>query len=166
MKATEKLTLDTEGIPIGLWGKDHWSTLAYIETICVENRDGLGMPKPAKIQTNLNRHPELAFMSVTPFGSQLNGEQYGIRLAGGVELPGTDYDEWDCIEDMCKAHLVLDVGFTGSPAFRLTALGSAVAAKVRAYKATGGNFGEMRMSADDLRVLNNSVGMSIDGDGD
>lgn len=48
-------------------------------------------PAAAKIQTNRNRHPHLAHYHE----KELDGAQYGIRLKGGVTLPGPDYDEWD-----------------------------------------------------------------------
>ena len=61
-------------IPMVLWGKDHWSTLAYIETTCVDSTDGIGRPSHARIQTNKDRHPEKR----NPY----DGAGYGIPSKG------------------------------------------------------------------------------------
>ena len=83
-------------IPIEQWGRDHWSTFTYIETVCVEIV--IGIPGRRKIQTNHNRHPRLIHFH--SHASELDGARYGIRLKDGVTLPGPDYDEWDCLDDM------------------------------------------------------------------
>jgi hypothetical protein len=36
MNAIKKLEVPRDPVPIELWGKDHWTTLAYIETRCVD----------------------------------------------------------------------------------------------------------------------------------
>ena len=160
MTTTNELTqdeLDQFGVQIERWGKDHWSTLAYIESICVDSMNGVGRVGRCKVQTNIDRHPEYAHMSVTPVGSQLDGAKFGIRLADST-LPGPAYDEWDCIEDFENNFLVVDVGFTSEPAYRMTRLGNLVAGKVRAHWAcSGGNYADIRVTPAEIETMKKQV---------
>lgn len=134
-------------IPIEQWGRDHWSTFAYIETVCVERV--IGIPDRRKIQTNHNRHPHLIHHhSHTP---ELDGARYGIRLKDGVTLPGPDYDEWDCLDDMEEAGLIVDVGTGINPAYRMTEKGCEIAAQLRKHKAMGGQYAEFTPKTDPER---------------
>ena len=121
------------------WGKDHWSMLAYVESLCVDSLDGIGVPDFRRVQTNLNRHPGLAVAGLSGFH---DGAKYGIRLYGGEELPGPDYDEWDCIDDLeCEG--LIEIHGTGiHPAYVMTVKGQRLAGILRAHKAAGGKFAE------------------------
>lgn len=125
--------------PMSQWGKDHWSTFAYIETLCVDSIDGIGTPDHRRVQTNSNRHPALDgnAYNILP----CRGEDYSIRLTGGKEIPGPDYDEWDCIDDMISEGLLLHVGTGINPAYRLTKKGTDIIGKLREWKVNGGMFG-------------------------
>ena len=113
-----------EFVPMEQWGKDHWSTFAYIETLCV---DGTGTPDPRRMRTN--------------------GRKYPTRLKEGKEL--SNHNDWDCAKDLEAAGLILDVnGFdchpipTTSglklPKFKLTELGWMVIGQLRKHLASGG----------------------------
>lgn len=121
-------------IPPGEWGKDHWSLLLYVETRCVDSPDGVGRPDNRNIQTNFNRHYEMANKN---YRGNHDGAKFGIRLRDRT-LPGPDYDEWDCMEDLMAAGYMRDVGPTLSPMYRMTERGQKVAALLRAHKARGG----------------------------
>ena len=108
------------------WGRDHWNVLCYIETCCV---DGTGRPDPRSVQTNHARHPHM--------GNPLDGSTHGIRLNGEV-LPGADYDEWDCLDDLEVFGLIENVGTGLNRRYRMTPTGQALAAQVRAHRANGG----------------------------
>ena len=143
-----ELTKDDAGVKIEQWGKSHWSTFAYLETLCVDFSDGVARPDLARVSANLNRHPGL--VGTTPFGTVLDGSDYGIMLADGKTLPGPEYDEWDCIYDM-ECYGLLTSGGTGiNPEYRLTDLGAAVVAQLRKHKAQGGKFGNFRVDLDSL----------------
>ena len=117
-----------------MWGKDHWSILAYLETKCVDSKNGEGKPNPLQIQTNHNRHP---FM-----GNNLDGAEFGIRLRGDVELPGPDYDEWDCLDDAERLGLIENLGTGINRLYKFTEFGIKIANQIRAHKARGGNFAD------------------------
>jgi hypothetical protein len=149
---------------IDQWGKDHWSTLAYIETCCVDND---GKLVNARMRTSHQRHPLLAHRS--KFGGGVDGHQYPTMLRGEATLEG--HDDWDCLRDLEEAGLVkikrptdraiwdIDEGRRGpiktASGFHhkeiqvrvgLTNLGLSVTAELRAYKTKGGNFGSFSPS--------------------
>ena len=134
---------DTNRVPIPMteWGKDHWSTFAYIETRIIDYK---GVVDFQHLQCNANRHPQ--FQPTTNLGSNRDGSAYSIRLKGR-ELPGPDYDEWDCIADMEQLGLLENIGTGIYPVFRMTELGIAIAGRLRAHKASGGMFGTFNPTA-------------------
>jgi hypothetical protein len=119
-------------IEISKFGKDHWSTFAYIECRCVDNK---GVPDRRHMRTDVDLHPGLAGcdpMSYRPPG------KYPTRLKDG-EVAG--HDDWSCAEDLEREGLI-EIGGTGiNPVFKMTEKGEALAAKLRAHKAAGGTFG-------------------------
>ena len=129
-------------VPIEKWGRDHWSTFAYIETLCVEGSDAIGVPSLQKMQCNADRHPELATFGL--LGTFNDGSAYAIRLADGEEIPGPDYDDWDCVDDMEAEQLLVRVGTGVHPAYTLTDRGKMIAGQLRSHKASGGNWATFR----------------------
>lgn len=75
------MTMAPRIIPLEEWGKDHWSTLLYIETRVVDHKGYID-----------NR--------------QMRGrdEKYPTRLADGKEEPM--HSDFDCAQDMIKAGLL------------------------------------------------------------
>ena len=126
------------GIEMSRWGKDHWSVFAYIESLCVDYPDGIARPDRRRMQTNPARHPGL--VGVMTVGTVLDATEYGIRLAGGKELPGAYYDEWDCIDDLEWYGLVRSMGTGINPEYRMTEKGMCMAAQLRTHKANGGQY--------------------------
>ena len=117
------------------WGKDHWSVFAYVETCVVDRR---GRLDNRRIQANLNRHP--AHAGGRADGSQVDGAKYPIRLRNGETLPGSDYDEWDCLDDLEWSGLIENTGTGLNRCYRMTSLGENLAQQVRANKGRGGSF--------------------------
>ena len=141
----EALKPEDAGVNIREWGKDHLSCMLYVESICRSDPKGIGRPDLTRVQANMNRHPGLvARMPVS--GEPLDGSKYPIRLAGGREMPGPDYDEWDCIHDLECHGLVRRAGTGINPLFTMMHDGDALAATLRRFKAAGGNLVEFDMS--------------------
>jgi hypothetical protein len=113
---------------IDLFGKDHWSTFAYIETLCVDNR---GVPSREHMRCHAGRHP-------LQLGSAGDGSRYPTRLKDGSTL--ANHDDWDCADDLETEGLIENVGSGVNPAYRMTDEGWRVGAKLREHKATGGVF--------------------------
>ena len=134
---TKQHLCEMKPIPMSKWGKDHWSTLAYLETLAVDYK-GWAIPVNAMMRTNEIRHPHL--LGNTGFSSDaLNGGGYPTRLKEG-EVKG--HDDWDCVDDAIEEGLVEDVGTGLNRAYKFTKLGKEVMAKLRQFKMDGGNFGD------------------------
>ena len=138
------LTPADAGVPIEKWGKDHWSVFMYVESICVNSTDGIGSPDHRRIQTNHNRHPEKRNNN---YHSSPDGADFGIRLNDGTELPGPDYDEWDCIRDLECYGFLRDIGTGIRPLYRITEKGNALAAALRKHKTGGGMLVDFRYTS-------------------
>lgn len=137
-------------VPIELWGKDHWSTLAYLETRCVDHGGIIHLPQ---MRCDNARHPMLAHVR------NLGPSKCPTRLADGVDLE--NHDDWDCVFDMIEVGLLKMTGIprnilviippgkrgpispslqSPKPVVKLTDYGLEVSGKLRAHKAKGGNF--------------------------
>lgn len=132
-------------IPMDRWGKDHWSTFAYLETLTVDHR---GVIENSRMRCNARLHRELVAM---PFMDH-DGAKYPTILKDG-EIDR--HDDWSCLEDMVSAGLIRafyrvarhGVVFGGNEAkVELTPLGQKVAAELRVHKAGGGAFGSFNPS--------------------
>lgn len=84
-------------LSINQWGKDHWSTFAYIESRCVDHK---GVLKNANMRTNVGRHP---LFVARGFGTPGDGSKYPTR---GKHSELSDHDDWDCLNDMVEAGLI------------------------------------------------------------
>lgn len=105
------------------WGRDHWSTFAYIETRVVDHK---GVPERHHMRCSVKLHPGLVHQ--TPF-STLDGQKYPTILKGGERLP--DHDDWSCADDLEAYGLIKQEGTGIHPVFVLTDLGKTVAAALR-----------------------------------
>lgn len=129
-------------IPVEKWGKDHWSTLAYLETVVVDHNGNINNQK-MRCNPRLHRH------FADTYHLERDPDKYPTRLRGG-ELQH-NHDDWSCLEDMVAAGLIEseflrvhdDLTFGTSKArVKLTDLGRFYAAELRKFKATGGNFAD------------------------
>lgn len=133
-------------VAVSMFGKDHWSMFAYLETCCVDGKAGWGRLAPSRMRTNGQKRPELAENVPwrAKFGTRLQSffelvgrEDPELAAAAGLQL--LDHDDWDCLADLEAAgFVVVAPGERGQA--RLTELGFAVAAEVRKHKASGHQF--------------------------
>jgi hypothetical protein len=103
----------TAPVPVSRWGKDHWTTFAFVETRWVDHR---GMLDHDRMRCDRRRHPAFyaAKRRTIAFGSDMDGGRYPTRLKtevqgadgrwGVVELPG--HDDYDCVDDALRAGLL------------------------------------------------------------
>ncbi len=132
--------MNLKPIPLSDWGRDHWSTLGYIECRCVDNR---GIPDRDHMRCNPARHPGLS-------GRGGWKPQYSTRLKGhSIEVPlqRAGHDDWDCAYDIEVAGLLIDEGSGINPLWKLTPLGLSICAALRAHKAAGGSFATFNVLA-------------------
>lgn len=94
--ATDAVSREFAAIPVARWGQDHWSTLAYIESRCV---DHYGVLDNNQLRVHERRHRVYVY-SHPVMGVRTGGSKYPTRLNDGeVE----SHDDIDCVLDMQDA---------------------------------------------------------------
>ena len=114
-----------EAIPPTDWGRDHWSTLVFLEMMTVDN---MGLVQVPHMRTDPDVHPKYVYHTTK--------KRYPTRLQGGKKLSG--HDDWSCMEDMIDAGMMVALMRGRSVWVFFTPFGSAVAGALRAFKARGG----------------------------
>lgn len=122
-------------VPMDRWGKDHWSTFAYIETRVV---DYGGEPDLRHMRTDVSLHPNMGPHECVGGGLPIDSAKHPTRLRDGASA--SPHDDWSCLDDAEAAGLLENVGSGANRRYRLTDHGLAVAASLRAHKAGGGSF--------------------------
>jgi len=121
----------TPPIAIERWGKDHWSTLAYLETRCVDYRGELD---PQHMRCDLDRNP----LQGNRGTHMSRNQRHPTILKGGDEVKG--HDDWECVWDMIMAGLVQNNGTDTCPMYSLTDEGWEMTQAMRRFHAGGGNY--------------------------
>ena len=121
-------------IDIAQFGKDHWSTFAYIETRCVDHHGSLDKKH---MRCDVDRHPAHVYPYMPP-EFKTGSKKYPTILRGGVELP--DHDDWDCVDDLVAAGLMELRGTGLQPVLALTPKGVSIASLLRSHKSNAGTF--------------------------
>lgn len=143
-------TNSASAVSIDRYGKDHWSMLAYVETLCVDSpgSDGVGRIDLRRVRCNGATHQLLNANATVGWKPQ-----YGTRLRGFFDFSGRanpdaaaaaglqikDHDDWDCLDDLADAGLV-DILSLVNGFVKMTPTGLDVSAQLRQHKATGGMF--------------------------
>lgn len=151
MSATEaQVYLKDEYIPMAMWGKNHWSALAYIETVMVEC-GGFEVGFDARMTQNRRHFRVMAEQNPTPkrpgrsismsFASPMAPE-YSTTLNDGQRVDG--HDDWCCVGDFAASGLLKAEHFEPKDVLHLSELGQKICAQLRAHKQGGGNFAEFR----------------------
>jgi hypothetical protein len=130
-----------EHIPMEKWGKDHWSTLAYVECRCVDNK---GVPNREHLRCDADIHPGLTNSA----NRSRPGVKYPTRLNNNSKVLA--HDDWSCIKDMEREGLVEWNGTGINPVFKLTKKGHVVCAELRKHKADGGYFANFEPQPEDV----------------
>lgn len=133
-------------IPIKEFGKDHWSTFAYVETLCVDSiHKGVGTLDWKRLRVNEKSHPLHAInFQMThvawkrDFGTILRGY---FRPNGKTDTRrrAPDHDDVDCLDDL-EAEGLLEVVSMANGYVRMTEKGRRIAALLRDHKSRGGSF--------------------------
>ncbi len=116
-------------VPPDRFGRDHVSTMLYLEDACVNNG---GVLAKERMRCNLQRHPAHGSRVHEDLGTAWN-EKHGSRLHDGFVL--AQHDDWDCIDDFIEAGLCERGGTGSNPVFRLTDEGMEYAAALRRERA-------------------------------
>lgn len=132
-------------VPIDKWGKDHWSTLAYIETVMVESAgfqvgfDGRMRQKRRHFRIMQEECPRPKRPRRCNQGIPMSPEQ-GSRLNDGTSIEG--HDDWDCVQDMAVEGLfTVDVDdIQPGVILKFSEKGWDLIHKLREHKGQGKNF--------------------------
>lgn len=125
-------------IPFSNWGRDHWSTLAFIETVMVE-KGSFPIMGDARMRSNRRN-----FRVMPAANAMCMDLESGSLLADGTTVKG--HDDWCCIQDFAaeglldKAQEEIDIGET----IKFSDLGISIAHKLREHKIKGGSFGTFK----------------------
>lgn len=143
-----------EFVPMAQWGRDHWSTFAYLETVVVDKGLFYVELNP-RMRSSRRTHRVLAESKGSLSAERQAGfdrcvtlaRGEGSELADGTTIIG--HDDWACVQDFANLGLLTHVqgGCVATPevvepeaALGLTPVGLALAAELRAHKAGGGSF--------------------------
>lgn len=129
------------------WHKDHWSTLAYVETVMVDNA-GFQLGTDAHMRSNRRNFRVMAeacprpkrASGANPSLARVMQPQHTTRLKDGS--PTDNHDDWACIQDMAAEGLFTVGPEDVQPAvvLHLSERGQGVCNALRAHKAAGGHF--------------------------
>jgi hypothetical protein len=98
--------------PVTLFGADHWSTFAYVETRAVDHK---GLLDHDRMRCHAGRHPVMLHAKRRVSGAPGDGSEYPTRIKasatpdpdrryGVTEVP--DHDDYDCLDDLIAAGLL------------------------------------------------------------
>jgi hypothetical protein len=137
-------------VKVSNFGRDHWSLLAYMESLCVDSlKNGVGEIDKRRMRANEKRHPLHAVNIKHGIGPWQ--KCFGTRVAGYWDSMGkpvkkrqvAGHDDWDCLNDLEAADF-LEVLSEANGFVVMSEKGMKVAAELRAYKAKGGMFSGFR----------------------
>lgn len=132
-------------VPVERWGKDHWSTMAYLFTRCM---DHAGVIDNRHMRTHPRVHRGLVGITL---GKIQDGSAWPTRLRDGE---AERHDDWSCLEDMVAAGVLTAQArvrytsqmFGGSEArVRFTDVGKRVAQALLVHKVDGGQYAKFEM---------------------
>ncbi len=122
-----EVTKMTKTISMHLWGKDHWSTLMYLDTLVV---DGQSIDI-RRMRCDKDLHPQFAH------SGSFSGKKYPTRLRNG-ELE--NHDDWSCFDDAEACGLIKNEGTGINRQYKFTELGHDIVQQLRVWKENGGTF--------------------------
>lgn len=131
-------------IPMDLWGKDHWSLLAYISCV-MEEFAGFQVGFDGRMRQN--RRNFRIMKEQAPVPKRVNNcmgivmkEDYSTRLKNGVVA--RDHDDWCCVQDMATAGLFQETVEKVEPnkILHFSDKGIQISNALRVHKMRGGVF--------------------------
>lgn len=113
----------SEVISIDRFGKDHWSTFAYVETRVVDYGGRLSVDH---MRCDTDIHPQFANSA-----NRANpNKKYPTRLRDGI---AAHHDDWSCVDDLEAAGLLEQKGTGMNPVIVLTDTGRRVVSQLRTH---------------------------------
>lgn len=136
-------------VPITLWGRDHWSTLAYLDSKIV-NGAYMRMQLDPRMRAGRRHYRMLWEASRSLPRSRKYGmgnavvmeDKYGSRLNDGTYAVG--HDDWHCVQDFANEGLLtVDVeALEPNVKFTWSEKGRTVVDALLKHKRNGGSFSD------------------------
>lgn len=151
--ATREVQSSSDYVAPRLWGKDHWSTLAYIESVMTDC-GGFEMGLDPRMRSNRRNYRVMNEVPLPKRTRKASTRHYGAPLGpgdGSVLSDGqcvTGHDDWNCLEDMASVGF-FNIGILGlapGKVLKFSPLGLAVSSRLRQHKQDGGNFAEFSIA--------------------
>lgn len=145
-----------EYIPLSDFGKDHWSTFAYADTI-IPDHCGFQVGFDGRMRQGRAHFRVMHEQWPTPRRTRPTGlhqamvmdNRYSTKLKDGTVVEG--HDDWHCVQDLVAAGLmgvkskdtIIPLVWDVEPGVDLflTPLGERFIARLKHHKAMGGSFG-------------------------
>ena len=135
-------------IPLEFWGKHHWSTLAYVDSVMT---DCAGFEVGADARMKSNRRNFRVMLELNPLPKRA-----GRRLVGGCvmrpqhtsvlkEATSQNHDDWCCIQDMAAEglfRLIREDHVEPGAILCWSDRGQVLANALRAHKQAAGSFAD------------------------
>jgi len=149
------MNLDDGYVPLELFGKDHWSTLAYAETVMVDcGGFQIGLDprmrqcrRHYRVMHDFCKNPKR--LSSAPNHGCMWNDNYSTTLNDGSKVIG--HDDWHCIQDLAEAGMFSVEGKVIAAAdcepgetLLLSELGREYVGRLRDHKSQGGTFSNFR----------------------
>lgn len=158
LAASSHVFSSDEYVPMGFWGKDHWSTLAYLESVMVDCA-GFQVGTDARMKTGRRNSRVMAEGCASPqrAGRATNAlsmvmtEEQSTKLNNGQRVSG--HDDWSCVQDMAAEGLFAQAPDDIEPGVILafSPKGDEIANALRIFKRNMGQFSQFRWPAPPAR---------------
>lgn len=138
--------MNTEYIPMVLWGKDHWTTLTYMETVMVEC-GGFQVGLDPRMRSHRVHYRVMYQKCRRPkrpspqYAGVVMRPEHSTILNDGQQVP--NHDDWCCIQDIAHEGLLTIPVDHIQPKIELhlSEKGQVIVAKLRQHLMAGGSFG-------------------------
>lgn len=138
-------------IPMAYWGRDHWSTLAYIDAVMVEC-SGFQVGRDARMKSNRRNFrvmgqecpkPKRPGDNVSMFAQPMERE-HATKLNNGQQV--ANHDDWFCVQDMAAEGLFNQAPDDIQPGvvLSLSAKGVQTVNLLRDHQRNGGQLAQFR----------------------
>ncbi len=142
--------------PEAMFGKDHWSTLAYAETVMVD-MNGFQIGLDAHMRSNRRNYRVMLSECPKPKRVRQTGSlavastaaEHGTRLRDGMVIAG--HDDWSCVQDLAAAgyfrigdKVITDEDVQPCATLHLSEKGRRILNELREHKSNGGTFSDFQ----------------------
>jgi hypothetical protein len=138
-------------IPGSYWGRDHWTTLAYIETVMTDLA-GFQVGADPRMKSNRRNFRVMSQQCAKPKRASNQGcamalvmePQHATKLNDGQQIP--NHDDWACVQDMAAEGLFVQAPHEVEPRviLQFSEKGNKIANALREFRRGGGKMADFR----------------------